>query len=125
VADSLHALANLSVPLAVCTSKRAESAERILRMFGLIDLFRFVDGGDIRISKTEQIRQLRKSGVVTSNAIMIGDRSVDLIAAHQNGLRSGGVLWGYGSLAELEAERPAHLFRRPAEWDMLVAGWRA
>jgi phosphoglycolate phosphatase len=33
---------------------------------------------------------------------MIGDRAVDISSAKANGLRSVGVLWGFGDLAELQ-----------------------
>lgn len=46
---------------------------------------------------------------------MVGDRDVDLIAAHRNGLRSAGVLWGYGSQAELKQEQPRYLLSQPYE----------
>lgn len=32
---------------------------------------------------------------------MVGDRAGDIVAARANGVRSIGVLWGYGSRAEL------------------------
>jgi phosphoglycolate phosphatase len=34
---------------------------------------------------------------------MVGDRRHDVEGAHANGLEAVGVLWGYGSRAELEA----------------------
>jgi phosphoglycolate phosphatase len=34
---------------------------------------------------------------------MVGDRRHDVEGAHANGLQAIGVLWGYGSRAELEA----------------------
>jgi len=46
---------------------------------------------------------------------MIGDRAVDLQAAHSNSLKSAGVLWGYGDREELKAEGPTHLFASPEE----------
>jgi phosphoglycolate phosphatase len=52
--------------------------------------------------------------------VMIGDRAVDLIAAHKNGLKAGGVLWGYGSQDELLAENPLYLFRSPSELIQLI-----
>ena len=108
------------VPLAVCTSKRADYAERILSMFGLLELFQFVSGGEIRVPKAYQITRLRQQRVVTAQTIMIGDRAVDLVAAHLNGLSSAGVLWGYGSREELAAEQPLHLFAAPSEWQGLA-----
>jgi phosphoglycolate phosphatase len=47
--------------------------------------------------------------------MMIGDRSVDILAAHSNGLQSTGVLWGYGSRCELEQANAGHLSDAPAE----------
>jgi phosphoglycolate phosphatase len=46
---------------------------------------------------------------------MVGDRAVDITAAHRNGLDAAGVLWGHGSREELEAEQPRYLFSTPAE----------
>ncbi len=51
---------------------------------------------------------------------MIGDRAVDLIAAHKNGLHGAGVLWGYGSLSELTIENPKYIFSKPLEWLQLL-----
>jgi phosphoglycolate phosphatase len=46
---------------------------------------------------------------------MIGDRYIDLTSAHKVGLRSTGVLWGYGSKEELAAEEPAFIAESPAD----------
>ena len=49
---------------------------------------------------------------------MIGDRHLDVRAAQANGTRAVGVLWGYGSEAELEgAER---LLAAPPEFVTLL-----
>jgi phosphoglycolate phosphatase len=46
---------------------------------------------------------------------MIGDRAADVIAAHANGLRSVGVLWGHGSRQELFGATPDRLLKAPAD----------
>ncbi|AMC34292.1 HAD family hydrolase [Janthinobacterium sp. B9-8] len=46
---------------------------------------------------------------------MIGDRAVDLQAAHINGLNACGLLWGYGTLSELEAESPSCILTKTKE----------
>jgi len=101
--------------LGVCTSKRADFAEKILSRFGLLGLFEFVSGGDIGIEKWQQLETLRQAGTISRNAVMIGDRAVDLTAAQHNQLDSAGVLWGYGSKKELEQASPTHLFDRPEQ----------
>lgn len=109
------------ITLGICTSKRVDYAERILKMFGLRELFDFVNGGDVGIEKWQQLTSLHNDGAINKKAIMIGDRYVDLTAAHRNGLQSAGVLWGYGSKAELELHKPAYIFTRPRELSGLVA----
>lgn len=115
VAEVLHKLKTANIPMAICTSKREDFAEKILEMFGLSHCFRFISGGDIGISKVQQIESLLSQGRINHFAVMIGDRAVDLIAAHKNGLKAGGVLWGYGSQDELLEENPSYLFRSPSE----------
>ena len=58
---------------------------------------------------------LRREGLAASEAIMVGDRHHDMTGARANGLRGIGVLWGYGSRAELEAAGAARLLAAPAE----------
>ena len=74
-----------------------------------------MSGGDIGIEKIQQIRALAAEGLVDETTVMVGDRAVDLVAAHGNGLQSAGVLWGYGSRAELAAHDPCYLFSSPAD----------
>ena len=114
VVSSLESL-NQHTPLAVCTSKRADFAERILTLFEIRHLFEFVNGGDVGITKVAQLSDLRSAGTIGSGSIMVGDRNVDLIAAHQNGLKSVGVLWGYGDYEELSFEQPSMILQSPSE----------
>jgi phosphoglycolate phosphatase len=101
--------------MGICTSKRQDFAEQILNMFGLIHHFQFISGGEVGVSKGEQISTLLSQGQVSQSTVMIGDRAVDMIAAHNNGLKAGGVLWGYGSHAELMKESPLYLFSAPGD----------
>ncbi|MEI6150382.1 MAG: HAD hydrolase-like protein [bacterium] len=120
VAESLQLLHAAGIPLGVCTSKRSDFAQRILELFDIRSLFRFVDGGDIGIPKWQQIEALVARGVIGCGSVMVGDRGVDLQAAHRSGLSSGGVLWGYGSRQELEKEHPRFLFSAPSELRILA-----
>lgn len=120
VAEALQKLSDAGVPMAVCTSKRGDFAEKILEMFGLLGHFRFVDGGGPGMQKWRQMEALRSRGEVSEASIMVGDRAVDMIAAHRNGLQAAGVLWGYGSRAELAHESPRCLLASPDELSQLV-----
>ena len=115
VSEALQFLASGGIPIGLCTSKRADFAERILNLFGIRQHFRFVSGGDIGIEKKQQLSALLAGRVISAAAVMIGDRAVDIEAAKANGLRSVGVLWGHGSPAELQAADPDALLAHPRE----------
>lgn len=115
IPESLQSLVEAGMSLGVCTSKRADFAEKILEMFGLRPYFNFVSGGEIGTHKWQQIQALLEQRAVTQSTLMVGDRAVDITAAHRNGLQAAGVLWGHGSQQELEAEQPRYLFSTPAE----------
>ena len=115
IAESLNELSSQNVSMAICTSKRQDMAEKILNLFEIQGHFQFVSGGDVGIQKWQQIESLLNEGAIGHNAVMIGDRDIDLTAAHKNGIRSAGVLWGYGSREELEDQTPLCLFSKPSD----------
>ena len=106
--------------MGICTSKRVDFADKILHMFGIRDFFQFISGGDVGINKSQQIASLLSDKTITNNAFMIGDRAIDLSSANKNGLRSIGVLWGYGSRTELESESPLLILTQPKELEELI-----
>ena len=115
IAEALYELDAAGIPLGVCTTKRADFAESILDLFGLTDYFRFVSGGDVGIRKSDQLAALLERGVIATSATMIGDRSIDVLAARDNGLRSVAVLWGHGTREELELASPDGFLESPHE----------
>jgi phosphoglycolate phosphatase len=115
IPEALSALSDAGIPMGVCTSKRVDFAELILEMFGLRKHFRFVSGGEIGIQKWQQMQVLLADGQVSTQSVMVGDRAVDMVAAHRNGLQAAGVLWGHGARAELECEQPRYLMATVAE----------
>jgi phosphoglycolate phosphatase len=120
IAETLRELSAANMPIAICTSKRQDFAEKIIEMFGLTHYFKFINGGEVGIHKYQQIESLLSQGYISNSTVMIGDRAVDLIAAHKNGLTAGGVMWGYGTQAELLHEAPRYLFRSPSELIQLI-----
>jgi phosphoglycolate phosphatase len=91
----------------VVTSKRTIFASRIVTSLGLADGFRGVYGTEPDGSLDDKANLiaavLRAEALDPRDAVMVGDRSHDVIGAHANGIRAIGALWGYGSRAELEA----------------------
>lgn len=115
IAEALAQLSAAGVRMGVCTSKRTDFAERILEMCGLRGHFSFVNGGDVGVTKRDQLRSLLEQQAVTRTSIMIGDRAVDIHAARANELGAVGVRWGYGAEAELLAAAPDRILGSPAE----------
>ena len=113
IVDALTTLKSNGFRLGVCTSKRADFAEKILDMFHLLDLFSFIEGGDMGVRKSEQLGNLLRRKIIEHRSIMIGDRSIDVEAAKLNHLDSAGVLWGYGDRHEIEQAGPDLIVESP------------
>lgn len=103
----------------VATSKPAVYAERIVSHLRLGHHFRKVYGTDLDgrwDDKAELLAYLLATeGVEPSASVMVGDRAADIMAAKANKVRSIGVLWGYGSEAELTDAGADMLCRTPSE----------
>ncbi len=88
----------------LATSKPREFAERILEHFGIAEYFDFVGASTMDGSineKHEVIADiLEKTGADTSECLMVGDRSHDIVGAHQFGIKCCAVLCGFGSREE-------------------------
>jgi len=93
--------------LFVATSKPEFFAKNIINHFNLSGYFSGIYGAGLdgtRSNKAELLAFLLKvEKIEPDTAIMIGDRKYDITGAVFNNLSSIGVLWGYGSKAELEA----------------------
>ena len=111
--DTLAAVAATGARLFVATSKPAVYAERIVAHFGLRDYFERVFGSELdgtRVDKRDLLAYaLAEAKVDPRNAIMIGDRSHDVIGARANSMTAIGVLYGYGSEAELRDAGAHHI----------------
>jgi phosphoglycolate phosphatase len=115
IPEVLSALDISGLPLGLCTSKRADFADRILKLFGIREYFRFISGGDIGVRKSDQLASLLGEHTISSRSTMIGDRAVDILAAKANALKSVAVLWGHGSVEELKSASPNLLVESPHE----------
>ena len=122
IPEMLASLRACGYRMGVCTSKRADFAEKILALFGLREHFDFVSGGEIGTPKWQQLGALCTNGLASTRSLMVGDRAFDMIAAHRNKLTAAGVLWGFGDQDELQAENPRHLFTQPAQISAALQG---
>ena len=122
VPEALATLARAGARMYGCTTKPEVFATRIVAHFGFDAFVTRVYGADLAGALDDKrallAHLIASEGLDAARAIMIGDRHLDVRAAQANGTRAVGVLWGYGSEAELEgAER---LLARPAELGTLA-----
>jgi phosphoglycolate phosphatase len=117
IEDTLSVLAKSGRRMFVATSKPGVYAERIIDHFRLRDYFERVFGSELdgtRTDKTELLgHALQTMGVDPSQAMMIGDRSHDMIGARNNGMTAVGVLYGFGKEEELLAGGAHHVCATP------------
>ncbi|MCP3383795.1 HAD family hydrolase [Bradyrhizobium sp. CCGUVB4N] len=113
IIDTLTTIAATDQRMFVATSKPAVYASRIVEHFGLKPYFEHVFGSELdgtRVDKRDLLRYaLDETGVDATSAIMIGDRSHDVVGARTNGMTAIGVLYGYGSEAELRDAGAHHI----------------
>jgi phosphoglycolate phosphatase len=118
VRDGLVRLSGVGHGLWVATSKPHLYARRILEHLKLLGLFAGVYGSELsgeRADKVSLIRHLLDAEGRDGECYMVGDRRHDVEGAHANGVGAVGVLWGYGTKAELERAGADVLVRSMAE----------
>ena len=118
IKDVLTTLGSSGRRMFVATSKPGIYAERIIDHFGLRDHFERVFGSELdgtRVHKTDLLAYaLKETSIDPSHALMIGDRSHDIVGARNNGMNAIGVLYGYGSRQELTEAGALHVCASPA-----------
>lgn len=126
VAEMLTALVSVEHTLCLATSKRRDFAQRVLNYLGFQRFIPTVYGalpeGGLDDKKDLLAELLRVEGYDAAKAVMVGDRLHDIHAAKANGLRSIGVLWGYGGDAELKGAGADALAATPADVPRLIYG---
>jgi phosphoglycolate phosphatase len=125
IEETLSAVAGSGRRLFVATSKPGIYAERIIDHFKLTVYFERVFGSELdgtRSDKTDLLGYaLRTTGVDPSRAVMIGDRSHDMIGARNNKMTALGVLYGYGGKQELLDAGAHHICATPQGLPGLVS----
>ncbi len=119
IAATLQSLAASGATLVVATSKPHVYARRIVDHFALGSHFAEVHGCELdgtREDKGDLIAHiLPHHGLDPRDAVMIGDRGVDMRAARHHGLAAVGALWGYGTRDELLDHGAQRLCASPRE----------
>lgn len=119
MAQAIRTLHLQGFTIALCTSKPRIFAERIIEHFSLLRYFDGIHGPELDGKfdrKTDLLAHLIAHYKAAPNTtVMIGDRDKDVQAALHVGAHSLGVLWGFGSRAELLEAGAKHIVKRPDE----------
>lgn len=127
VEQMLERLKAVGCRLYVVTAKPEVFSKTIITHFGLDKYFDQVCGASMdktRNNKKAVIRYAIEESKVTdlSEVVMVGDRSDDILGAKSEGLDSIGILYGYGSRAELEESGADWIAATPAEVAEIIIG---
>lgn len=114
VLEALHARSD--VRLAVATTKRTATAQRVVDGLGLARYFHHVRGSDgLRPKPAPDILLAigQALGLEHATGVMIGDTTRDIEAAHAAGMRSCAVAWGETGAERLALAKPHAIAHRP------------
>ncbi len=107
IPEMLKELKENGFRLYIASSKPEIFVRKITDRFGLTEFFEDQIGSELdgsRIKKSEVITEAMKRGrLISSDTIMVGDRSHDIIGAKEAGIPAVGVKWGFADDGELES----------------------
>ena len=117
--ETLRALDNALIQLAVVTSQAALELEHVRAHFPLDDLIQvWVSADDILHPKPhpESLEKaIGKMQVAKEQTLFVGDTHYDIIAGKRSGVLSGATLWGRNDTHDLLALNPDFFFNDPVE----------
>lgn len=105
--------------LYIASIKPALYSTDILYNFKLKDYFRFIVGSNLDGSNSTKEKLIsivldKHPDIETRRCIMFGDRKKDIEGAKFNGIKSAGVVYGYGAYEEIVSAEPDYIVKEPA-----------
>ena len=110
--------------IGVATTKRTETARRVLAGTGLLPLIDHVSGCDglpVKPDPAVLRKVAAEAGIPVERAVMVGDTDRDVLAARAARCAAIAVSWGGFSHAELLALAPDHIVDHAADLAALLA----
>ena len=125
----LDAARQAGLRLFVVTAKPTPFAKIVLDHFDLRDYFQQVYGSELDgrfVEKTDLLRHvLAAEKIDPGDAVMIGDRRHDIVAAQGNGVASIAVRWGYAQPGELAECDPSSIVDAVSDLSAAISKLRA
>ncbi len=125
IPELLSKLKKAKRKLYIVTLKPGHEAERVAHYFELHKYFDGIKGPKPDLTDSDKTILIQETLSLIPNdknhpTVMIGDREHDIIAAHENGIDSIGLTFGYGSHEEIAAANPTHKAHSIKELESLL-----
>lgn len=125
VLDAIDMIAAAGHRLATATSKGEGPTHQMLEHFGIADRFEVIGAASMDASAITKEAVLARAlealgGPAGDDCWMVGDRSYDVSGAARFAIPCIGVLWGYGTEAELVDAGARHVIGAPDELPPLI-----
>lgn len=102
--------------LGVLSSNSAGNVRTVLKRFGLLECFTFIEAGVSLFGKSHRILSvLRKENVPAESVIYVGDETRDMEAARDSKVSALAVCWGANGREAMETEGPQFCIDHPSE----------
>jgi phosphoglycolate phosphatase len=113
IAELLANLCDGSIRLYVATAKPKIYADRIIEHFQLTRYFQYIYGSGLDSSFNDKVKLvefiMNQTKLIHEETAIVGDRKDDVAAGKQNGIRTIGVTYGYGSKQEIAESNPDYI----------------
>lgn len=119
IIELLRTIQKRKIKIAVASNKTHEIMEKMMDFYFPGINFDAVFGQRKKISPKPDpaivVDILHKTGITKENTLYVGDTSIDMLTAHNAGLKSIGVLWGFRSKEELLQAGADIIIEKPEE----------
>lgn len=126
VSDTLARLHAMDIKMSIASSRSSPSLLLFLRNMAIANYFGVVLGSDnVKRHKPEPepvLRSLAEYGVKPSEALVVGDMPVDVLMAHNGGVRCVAVSYGNATAEELAAVEADYIIDRFALLADIIEG---
>ena len=123
IPEAVRRLRDAGITLAVLSNKPHEAARPVVERY-FPGLFHRVQGAlpDVPVKPDPTLlhRLMEELGASPADTLFVGDSSVDIRTARNGGLVSCGVLWGFRTRQELEAEGADYIVETAQELAELI-----
>lgn len=124
IMEMLETLNNKAIPISICTNKKQEYTDEIIkRFFGDIDFIEVVGDKFDGLNKPNAFYPLKiakKMKLEAKDLYFVGDSDVDMKTAHNAKMDGIGVSWGFRSVEELVEAGAKTILNKPSDIYKLI-----